>query len=194
MSNEKRTYREVQMYDPERKALDFKENLDRGFQIQAAFNFNNHRGKGSRECVGFSKIRYGHALTPHLKEKLMQEAAHSAYVNAGLNGDSSEDVDYEYNRDVEPLWEKIIIIRYETPSHGGAKPTPIPQPAYRQQKATGLKVARNGRRYIPLQKKGLNYAWRDVKTGIVYSNGTYVRILNKEGADQSRAKPMRQKK
>jgi hypothetical protein len=187
-----RYYRESQEYDKSRKTLDFSKEPQNAFQIFGRFTFLNHpRNRNAEGMPGYSKIYYGHKLTPSLFNTMKKEAAHSAYVNAGLAGEDSETVDYEDDDVVMEGQAEIVIVREHPLLPRGQKPVPIPRPDYKQPKTTGLKTARNGRRYIPLQKEGLNYAWKDVKTGVVYSNGTYARILNKEGADQSKAKPMR---
>lgn len=185
---EQRYYREVHDYDSSRKP--WKGNGEkRWFQMKAAFNLHL---RGSREVydniIGFSKAWTGD-LTPNVREQLLHECRISARVSANILGSTRHPVDDDKT---ETLWSKVIVYRQMKPLPEGKQPKPLKEPA-RMKVSTGIVTARNGRRYIPLQKNGLNYAWKDVKTGETYSNGMYARVLNKEGADQSKAKPLKRK-
>jgi hypothetical protein len=165
-------------------------NLDsKKFQLMACYNLViEGRKTVYRETIGYSRI-YPIMNSTNLRMARQDCMINAKYV-ANILGSERAVIDLE--RTGDPLWEQIVIWRKHKRLAEGKKPKRLAEPKPIKG-TTSIRTARNGRRYIPLQRDGLNYAWKDIKTGVVYSNGTYARVLNKEGADQSKAKPMKVK-
>jgi hypothetical protein len=186
---EKVWYAERHKYQSNRQPWRTSNEATKKFQLMACYNLViKGRKTVYQETVGYSRI-YPIMNPANMKSARMDCMINAKYV-ANILGSERAVIDLE--KTGEPLWEHIVIWRQHKRLPEGQKPKPYAEPKPIKG-TTSIKTARNGRRYIPLQREGLNYAWRDIKTGVVYSNGTYARVLNKEGADQSKAKPMKVK-
>lgn len=184
---DKQWYGEPHAYDSNRQPWRSK-SMDKKFQLAAGYNLCIVGRKNVyRETIGYSRVYL--EMTPANVEHARNECMVNAKYNANILGSERAVIDLDKT---EVLWEKVMIWRNHKRLPKGQKPKKLAEPRVIKG-TTSIKTARNGRRYLPLQRNGLNYAWRDVKTGVVYSNGTYARVLNKEGADQSKAKPMKVK-
>jgi hypothetical protein len=164
----------------------------RAIQLVCTFNIVFQNGEKHNGVVGYTSPEYNIRLTPQLLDFMEDDCRISAGKRCAQER-SDEPLDVA---SCETTSRKIYYFRSLKPLKNGARHSPQKEPGFYKPKvnSTGIKTARNGRRYIPLRRDGLNYAWRDIKTGVVYSNGTFVRILNKEGADSSKAKPIKVKK